>query len=130
MPANDKVVQDRQKIISVALPWREQTHEQACGDDSAGCGDGSLWVNWTKQPLHVHSLIEDIVDNYALQLDEKNGGAELSLSPEDLVEGDPVHFRNLISNLIDNAVNTKKTTCCWKNIYQQYWQKSYYTCGR
>jgi two-component system phosphate regulon sensor histidine kinase PhoR len=49
------------------------------------------------------------MDNYVLQLDEKNGSAELSLNArKDLVQADPVHFRNLISNLIDNAVKYSK----------------------
>ncbi|HTE23585.1 sensor histidine kinase [Flavitalea sp.] len=62
-------------------------------------------VQLNKQPIYVHALIKDVLDNYALQLSEKNGKVELQLNAKnDLIEADEVHFRNLISNLIDNAV--------------------------
>jgi two-component system phosphate regulon sensor histidine kinase PhoR len=62
-----------------------------------------------KQPIHVNDLIHEIMDNYVLQLDEKQGSADLSLNArKDLIEADPVHFRNLISNLVDNAVKYSK----------------------
>jgi len=44
-----------------------------------------------------------------LQLEEKLGKAELQLNAkQDYIEVDPVHFRNLISNLVDNAVKYSK----------------------
>ena len=62
-----------------------------------------------KWPIHAHELIEEILDNYTLQLEEKHGLAELQLNAkQDYVEVDPVHFRNLISNLVDNAVKYSK----------------------
>jgi two-component system phosphate regulon sensor histidine kinase PhoR len=62
-----------------------------------------------KQPIHVHDLIHEIIDNYVLQFEEKQGDYDLSLNARlDLIEADPVHFRNLISNLIDNAVKYSK----------------------
>ncbi len=108
---NDKVVQDRQKMDYFSGIIKEENKRMNKHVETilqAAVMDRQE-IQLNKQPLHVHSLIEDIVDNYALQLDEKNGGAELSLNAsEDLVEGDPVHFRNLISNLIDNAVKYSK----------------------
>ncbi len=62
-------------------------------------------VQLTRRPLHVHELMEDIIDNHQLQMEEKNGHAELQLNAkQDLVEADPVHFRNMLSNLVDNAI--------------------------
>ena len=62
-------------------------------------------VNLRKQPLHVHPLIGDLLNHYQLQIGEKNGSAELVLNAQqDLIQADPEHFRNLISNLIDNAI--------------------------
>jgi two-component system phosphate regulon sensor histidine kinase PhoR len=58
-----------------------------------------------KAPLHVHDLIREVISNYTLQLQEKEGRIELDLNARhDLINGDEVHFRNLISNLVDNAV--------------------------
>jgi two-component system phosphate regulon sensor histidine kinase PhoR len=46
-----------------------------------------------------------VVDNFALQLEEKQGQAELLLNASnDLINADEVHFANLINNLVDNAV--------------------------
>jgi two-component system phosphate regulon sensor histidine kinase PhoR len=62
-------------------------------------------VQLNKQPINVHAIIKLVLENYTLQLSEKNGKVELQLNAKnDLIEGDEVHFRNLISNLIDNAV--------------------------
>jgi two-component system phosphate regulon sensor histidine kinase PhoR len=57
------------------------------------------------KPLHVHNIIKSVLDNFQLQLNEKNGRIDLLLNAKnDLVEADEVHFTNLINNLVDNAV--------------------------
>jgi len=57
------------------------------------------------QPIHVHKVIQDSMENFQLQLQEKQGKSELLLNAgNDLLQADEVHFTNLISNLIDNAV--------------------------
>ena len=57
------------------------------------------------QELHIHNIIHHILDNYVLQLADKNGKVELQLNAKnDVVKVDEVHFTNLISNLIDNAI--------------------------
>jgi len=62
-----------------------------------------LQLNLT--PLHVHEAIQYTLDNYRLQLQEKQGGVELLLNAKnDLINADEVHFYNLISNLVDNAI--------------------------
>lgn len=62
-------------------------------------------VQLSKRPLHVHEIIEDIIDHHHLQLEEKQAHAELHLNAtNDHVDADPVHFRNMISNLVDNAI--------------------------
>src|ERR1051325_5763627 len=61
------------------------------------------------KPIHAHEVIKDVADNFTLQLEEKQGKAELLLNAEnDLIEADEVHFPNLINNLIDNAVKYSK----------------------
>ncbi len=61
------------------------------------------------KPLSVHGIIEDVVDNFQLQLHDKNGDAVLDLrATKDMIQGDEVHFTNLVNNLIDNAVKYSK----------------------
>jgi len=62
-------------------------------------------IKLNRMPLHVHQLINEVISNYTLQLQEKEGRIVLDLKAgNDLINGDEVHFRNLISNLVDNAV--------------------------
>lgn len=61
------------------------------------------------KPVHVHEIIKDVVDNFSLQLEEKNGKAELQLNAQtDMINADEVHFSNLINNLVDNAMKYSK----------------------
>jgi two-component system phosphate regulon sensor histidine kinase PhoR len=56
-------------------------------------------------PVHIHEILAQIADNYQLQLQEKNGKIELLLNAaNDTVTVDEVHFTNILSNLIDNAI--------------------------
>ena len=55
--------------------------------------------------MHVHEIIKNTLDNYALQLEEKKGKVELKLNAQsDLLQVDDIHFTNMFSNLIDNAI--------------------------
>ncbi len=66
-------------------------------------------VELDKGPVHVHEIIKLVADKFLLQLQEKNGRAELALgASNDLIKGDEVHFTNLVNNLIDNAVKYSK----------------------
>ncbi|MGC8749438.1 sensor histidine kinase [Hydrotalea sp.] len=58
-----------------------------------------------KVQIHVHDLIRKVIDNYQLQLNEKNAKVILQLNAKnDLLLVDEVHFSNLLSNLVDNAI--------------------------
>ena len=61
------------------------------------------------RPIHAHTVIQEAMENFQLQLEGKGGRAELQLNAKnDLLDADEVHFTNLISNLIDNAVKYSK----------------------
>ncbi len=61
------------------------------------------------QPIHVHDIIKDVLENFKLQLDEKKAKIDLHLNAkQDLLQADEVHFTNLISNLVDNAIKYSK----------------------
>ncbi len=60
-------------------------------------------------PLHAHEILEKVVSTFTLQLAEKGGKAVLNLNAKnDLINGDEIHFTNLVNNLIDNAVKYSK----------------------
>ncbi|MBH2005114.1 MAG: HAMP domain-containing histidine kinase [Sphingobacteriia bacterium] len=59
--------------------------------------------------LHVNDVIVQVMDNYKLQLHDKGAEFQLLLNAKnDLIKGDEVHFTNLISNLVDNAIKYSK----------------------
>jgi two-component system phosphate regulon sensor histidine kinase PhoR len=56
-------------------------------------------------PLHAHHIIREAMENFDLQLEGKGGRSELQLNAKnDLILADEVHFMNIITNLIDNAI--------------------------
>ena len=57
------------------------------------------------QPQHVHEVLNRVLDNFALQLEEKNATVELKLNArQDAIQGDSIHFYNVLNNLVDNAI--------------------------
>lgn len=62
-----------------------------------------------KVELHVHEMMKKMQDKFALQVTEKNASVTYNLEANaDTVFGHPVHFMNMISNLIDNALKYSK----------------------
>jgi len=50
-----------------------------------------------------------VLDNYELQLKEKMGRVVFLLNAKnDLISADEIHFTNMVSNLIDNAIKYSK----------------------
>ncbi len=59
--------------------------------------------------LPVHETIHHILDAYELQIQEKNAQVELLFNATtDIIHADEVHFTNLLSNLVDNAIKYSK----------------------
>lgn len=55
--------------------------------------------------IHVNEMVPQIMNNYELQLKDKGATFQLLLNAKnDKINGDEVHFSNLLSNLIDNAI--------------------------
>jgi two-component system phosphate regulon sensor histidine kinase PhoR len=59
--------------------------------------------------MNAHSVIEKAVENFTLQICNRAGRINTELQATDsLVNIDEIHFLNLISNLIDNAIKYSK----------------------
>lgn len=59
--------------------------------------------------IDVHLLLHSLVDNYELQLADKQGSIEWKLNAANhIVEADETHFTNMLSNLLDNAIKYSK----------------------
>lgn len=108
---NEKVLQDRQKIsyFSAIIKEENQRMNRQVETILKASQLEKQEVELNLKPLHVHEVIKDVVDNFALQLEEKQGQAELVLNASnDLIDADEVHFSNLVNNLVDNAVKYSK----------------------
>lgn len=108
---NEKVLQDRGKMnyFSAIIKEENQRMNRQVETILKASQLEKQELELNMQPLHVHEIIKDVVDNFALQLQQKGGRAELLLNAtNDLVTADEVHFSNMINNLIDNAVKYAK----------------------
>jgi len=108
---NEKVLQDRGKMtyFSSIIKEENQRMNRQVETILKASQLEKQEVELNMQPLRVHEVIKDVVDNFALQLEEKGGKAELLLgASNDLVLADEVHFSNMVNNLIDNAVKYSK----------------------
>jgi two-component system phosphate regulon sensor histidine kinase PhoR len=108
---NEKVVSDKEKMSYFSTIIKEENkrmNRQVETILKAALMDKQE-VQLLLRPMHAHLVIKDVVENFTLQLEEKNGKAELLLNAEsDFIDADEVHFSNLINNLIDNAIKYSK----------------------
>lgn len=108
---NEKVISDKAKMnyFSAIIKEENQRMNKQVETILKASQFDKQDVDLDFKPLHVHEIIENVIDNFALQLHEKEGNAELNLSAEeDVINADEVHFTNLVNNLIDNAVKYSK----------------------
>ncbi|MEP6750533.1 MAG: HAMP domain-containing sensor histidine kinase [Bacteroidota bacterium] len=108
---NEKVLQDREKMgyfSGIIKEENKRMNKQVETILQASLLERQE-IQLNKVHMHVHDVINDVLDNFHLQLEDKGGKIVLQLDAvADLIEGDDVHFTNLISNLIDNAVKYSK----------------------
>ncbi len=108
---NEKVINDKEKMsyFSGIIKEENQRMNRQVETILKASQLEKQEVDLNLKPVHVHEVIKDVVDNFALQLENKNGKVELSLNAQnDLIEADDVHFSNLVNNLVDNAVKYSK----------------------
>jgi two-component system phosphate regulon sensor histidine kinase PhoR len=108
---NEKVLQNRDKIsyFSSIIKEENQRMNRQVETILKASQLEKQEVELNLQPLHVHDVIRDVVDNFTLQLEEKGGKADMALNAtSDMIMADEVHFSNMVNNLIDNAVKYSK----------------------
>ena len=108
---NEKVIHDRQKSDYFSGIIKEENKRM--NKQVETILQASLLDRQEQQlnlrPLHAHTVIQEAMENFHLQLEGKGGREECQLNARnDLIDADEVHFTNLITNLIDNAVKYSK----------------------
>ncbi|HEY4110666.1 HAMP domain-containing sensor histidine kinase [Puia sp.] len=108
---NEKVVQDRSKseyFTGIIKEENKRMNKQVETILQASLLDRQE-QQLNLRALHAHVCIQEAMENIQLQLEGKGGRSELQLNAKkDLVLADEVHFMNIITNLIDNAVKYSK----------------------
>jgi len=108
---NEKVIQDREKMgyFSGIIKEENQRMNRQVETILKASQLERQEVDLNLKPVHVHDVIKDVVDNFTLQLEDKQGKVEMELNAKnDLINADEIHFSNLVNNLVDNAVKYAK----------------------
>jgi len=110
---NEKVSQDKEKInyfTGIIKEENKRMNKQVETILQAALLDKQV-VELNLKKLHAHELIKSALNNIALQVEEKRGTLEINLNAtKDMIAADEVHFTNMISNLLDNAVKYSNDT--------------------
>jgi len=62
-------------------------------------------LNLNLSKVSVHEMVQEVAGTFELQLQDKNGQIDFLLNASnDIISADDTHFRNMLSNLIDNAI--------------------------
>lgn len=108
---NEKVIGDKDKLLSIGQIIKNENLRMNTQVEQI-LQAAQLDINQVlkgKEELHVHDVLRKIEVKFALQVSEKNALLSLQLdATADKVLGHPVHFVNMISNLIDNALKYSK----------------------
>ena len=108
---NEKVINDKAKtdyFTSIIKEENKRMNKQVEAILQAALLDNEA-VQLDLKKMHVNELIKSALTNIELQVQEKNGKLQLKLDAvKDALLIDEVHFSNLVSNLLDNAVKYSK----------------------
>ena len=110
---NEKVLNDRDKLQYFSGIIKEENKRMNKHVETilqaALMEKQELQLNFKE--LHVHAVIKKVLENYELQLKDKQGKVNLLLNAkQELILADEIHFTNMISNLVDNAIKYSKDT--------------------
>lgn len=68
-------------------------------------------IKLKQKELDVHKIIDNVVKNFEIQVNSRNGNLRKNLSAKNsLLFVDEIHFTNIIFNLLDNAVKYSNGT--------------------
>lgn len=108
---NEKVINDREKMnyfTGIIKEENKRMNKQVETILQAALLDKQE-VQLNLKKLHAHDLITSVLNNINLQVAEKKGQLDVTLAAtNDVLMADDVHFTNLVSNLLDNAVKYSK----------------------
>jgi len=104
---NEKIIGNRDQLLSIGQIIKTENSRMNTQVEQI-LQAAQLDVNQVlkdMKDLQVHEVLRKIESKFALQVEEKNARLEIHLDAQrDGVAGHPVHFVNMLSNLVDNAL--------------------------
>lgn len=108
---NEKVMNDREKMAYFSGIIKEENKRMNKHVETilqAAVMDKQEF-QLERSALHGHDLIKRALENHHLQLEDKQAIVDILLNAKnDLIMADEIHFTNLLSNLVDNAIKYSK----------------------
>ena len=108
---NEKIIGNREQLLSIGQIIKNENNRMNTQVEQI-LQAAQLDVNQVlkdMKDLQVHEILKKIESKFALQVEEKNAILEFQLNAtNDSVLGHPVHFVNILSNLVDNALKYSK----------------------
>lgn len=108
---NEKVIGDRDKLAAIGNIIKAENNRMNLQVEQIlqAAQLDITEVLKDKDTMHVHEVFRTINDKFLLQLQEKNAVLVFDFKAlEDGVLGHKVHFVNMLSNLVDNALKYSK----------------------
>jgi two-component system phosphate regulon sensor histidine kinase PhoR len=104
---NEKIIGNREQLLSIGQIIKTENSRMNTQVEQI-LQAAQLDVNQVlkdMKDLQVHEVLKKIEIKFALQAEEKNATINYELGAQkDGVSGHPVHFINMLSNLVDNAL--------------------------
>jgi two-component system phosphate regulon sensor histidine kinase PhoR len=104
---NEKIIGNREQLLSIGQIIKTENSRMNTQVEQI-LQAAQLDVNQVlkdMRDLQVHEVLKKIEIKFALQAEEKNATINYELGAQkDGVSGHPVHFINMLSNLVDNAL--------------------------
>ena len=104
---NEKIIGNREQLLSIGQIIKTENSRMNTQVEQI-LQAAQLDVNQVlkdMKDLQVHEVLKKIEIKFALQAEEKNATINYELGAQkDDVSGHPVHFANMLSNLVDNAL--------------------------
>lgn len=108
---NEKIIGNREQLLAIGQVIKTENTRMNTQVEQI-LQAAQLDINQVlkdKKELSVHDVLNKIKDKFSLQVAEKQASITYKLEADnDQVMGHPVHFVNMISNLIDNALKYSK----------------------
>jgi len=104
--ANPEIIKDESRLLRYSRIIRDENTRMRNQVEKilemAALEEGDYELNVA--PVDVHKVINEAIQNIALQIEKRGGKINCQLeAPQHVIEGDEVHLTNIIHNLLDNA---------------------------